>query len=430
MARWFVWVAMISSVAVITLVVYFSIPVPHLMVKRPSSEKLTKIILLSVNEVQQLWTKGDYRREIDFEKSHCPEMGKMPAEINREYLRCNPHFLQCYFTEQFQKLNGEKSSSKFKIAISKTEKWEVEVSAQEDAIAVWSTKKRVYRTVARSLDQGEFVTPYGIAMEIYIAEISFSYRFILENLCHQTYLPEQKYDYGQTLDQLKKKMSKDLYENITKQTQVETPRIWDNRGRFFTIDKFLVTQQDYNEFLWFQGKENQIQSNAEKWPFPVTNLTQVEMKDFCHFRGKRPLTAALYDANVFFRKPNSENQFELISRNQLFPQSPKGLNDKTKKAFSMDYASWMGTFQWKDHYFEAVENAWDPTFNLSTFSLLLPADHPWNHIAYRTGWNGKSGEGSKMNSANSIWGMIESIPLNPSKVEIAFRCYQEFGEFF
>jgi hypothetical protein len=193
---------------------------------------------------------------------------------------------------------------------------------------------------------------------------------------------------------------------------------------------------DFNQYLWELGLEHRMNANKEEWARPVNNISLEEMKSYCISKGKRLLTAPIYDANVFYRKKKSDasgSPFELISRGQLAPELPSVSLNQHDDTYSTDSASWIGTFQWRTQYFEVLDNPWAPLFNLSTYSKLWPAKHGWDYLSYRTSWNGREGELQEVSPRHSVWGelnLFSTEPLDFKKVPLVFRCYREWGDFF
>ncbi|MCK6593987.1 MAG: hypothetical protein L6Q33_02215 [Bacteriovoracaceae bacterium] len=260
----------------------------------------------------------------------------------------------------------------------------------------------------------------------------------LEDRCHQVYLDERFFAYGENQSDKSLEITFDTYH------------------KNFFLDKFLVTVKDYNDW-----RENDSKNYSHLKPIidhkkffqPVVHLKKNEMHAYCSFVGKQIMMAHLMDAatfipfdlrnkqaNTFERgsyywvKKNSEAWVSLAKKKKedlLTPQNCRLLFGKecAEKFPTLNYGdepSWSGLLQVMGGPFEYLHNPLNEEENLRTSSKYFSVFSEWNKLAKRIFWDG---EGHKIAHFRVFEEdkNVEQIPAEFSgkELEIGFRCVQQ-----
>lgn len=368
----------------------------HAQRKSPTQATTTlgpKIItdgLISIaTEIQKRFEEGDTAGELNINGEAClAELGKL-KNIDSLYTRCNPDYLQCFYSG---KLGNTKRELSFKYE-GKT--YQAEILSY--------TNQKIYKVLSRTLSPGTFLPSFGYEMRLRFKEFPESIlTFSMENSCSDVYLPKRKYAYGE-------EAKSEILE-------------WDNLDANLFVDKFLVSNRDIRE--WNEAASLKIKFEPDKLAMPATRLSLEEMRNYCAFRGKRLLEAHVFDAARFLPTDMSDTEPIKVKRGPYYwtkETKMTFLHKKDKKLLNPEnchyayvaeceritpfdpyYASptWMGVNQALGGMMEVYRNPLFPEKNLKLSSYHFALDSK-NHVV------GKHDSSEKISEENK---------------QFAFRC--------
>ena len=365
--------------------------------KPDTDDKLfTEIIHAAEPQLTRLWREG---YSLVKGATQCKEELEFDRNVGPGYFECQPHLWQCYWQGG---VTGNIPSLKLELF---GQTYHVKANAVFPAIAAYSNYPRFYELL--KLSGSGLNLHYGYQIELSVAELpGRSQRILMTDSCRDTYLPERIYGYG------KRPASGEGF-------------VWDNFNRRIFIDRFYVTNQMVNEWKILSGKAESIEKNRSLWPRPAA-LSLVDQKKYCHYFGKRLLTAELFDAAAMtptdFKNPRplkvvraqtpwqrdlSKSFLGMARINPDFQLTPLDcqlaqVQGCKEKYFTSDSASWMGMHFPLGFFRESLNNSIDPGLNLKESSRNLPASSHHHELGSRTSWDGKQTQNT-----------------------IAFRCYEE-----
>jgi hypothetical protein len=361
-----------------------------------------EMIEKSLVRLREIWEKGLLAFPKDARKldNSCQEY-YVDSSVGTDYHKCNPQFLQCVFTGKFPNLTRY-----LKIKL-KGQEADLALLANFESNPNYSQEKRVYE-IYKARGQEKFWGPdFGWRVELSVKNISIP--LILEDSCSTTYLPQKVYSYGPALEDAQ---------------QME----WDNVGRDYYLDKYLVTKRDVAE--WKYAGEQAWDYDPKDAFKPSTELNLREREEFCAFRKKSLMKAEIFDAaslflykagdqllkgwfpwsrgkNDKFLKPLSEQQVSL-SELELKKLCQLVSTSECKKSYPYKFRSqmtpsWMGVFDVLGGYAETFSNTINPNLNLKLSSMAFNRFSRNHILGVRETWDGVYPAG--------------------------FRCYrEEFGE--
>ena len=344
-----------------------------------SSEAHWLKYLKGVKELKRIWSTGDYPNidEISCENFHWPSLKKF---VGTEYLKCNGLAFQCFLSDLKKNFNSE------------FEFYHLE-------------KKEIIKIGEKSRLLGKF---RGYFLDTSQGDIQKS--LIFENKCQEVYLPKGEYifsplNYGLDIGTKKREVSEN----------------WENKKNIF-IDKFQVTHFDL-----YTSKNDKFKKliDFKRLFRPVTQLSFLEMKEYCESIDKKLLTAKLYDAMNLQGKRIKELLVE-SNGSECLDFYHRDCFVKKEKMFylSTDNVSQIGTYDIRGGAFEAVQNDEHPFFNLIASSMYFGPKSYWHNITHRTHWDGLGHKRKNFNFISSITGeYLESI--NGKNLKVGFRCYRD-----
>lgn len=372
----------------------------YFLAQRKSQTRITTVIPLSQKaitdglisvavEIQKRFEAGDTAGELSINSEAClSELGRL-KNIDSLYTRCNPDYLQCYFSGKLGEVKKELT-------------YKYEGKSYEAEILTYPNKK-LYKVLSRNFSAGTFLPSFGYEMHVRFKDIPDSIMTIsLEDSCRDTFLPRRKYAYGEE----------------SKSEILE----WDNFDANIFVDKFLVSNRDIRE--WNEASGQKVNFDPEKLPMPATKLSLEEMKSFCSYRGKRLLEAHIFDAARFLPTDMTDTEPVKVKRGPYYwTKDAKGtfLYKKDKKLLNVEnchfsytaecerlisfdpyYPSptWMGINQALGGMMERYRNPLIPDKNLKLSSYHFGLDSK-NHVV------GKHDSAQKISLENQ---------------EFAFRC--------
>ena len=367
-----------------------------------SQEKLfAQVIKAALPEVKKLWEDGDDFLPQNKESINCPEEISFRPDVGRSYYQCQPHVWQCFWQ------GGLKPNPSIEVSVS-GETFHVRATAHAPAQPAVSSHARfieLTKRVGEGLKQN-----YGYVVELEVRELpGLSQMVLLTDTCRDTYLPQRIYGYGQ----VDNKKSEGF--------------LWDNFNRHIFIDKFYVSNQQFNDYLIATKSLGPIVDDRKLWPEPAA-VSADQQKAYCSYFGKRVLEAKLFDAatmtptdakNPFPERvirPATPWQRDLgrtflgMSRiNPDYQLSPLDcqlaqVKGCAPKFFTTDSATWMGMNFGLGFYPEHLPNSIEPLKNLKVSSRFELASSPWHELGKRATWSGVQ---------------------DPEKPVTAFRCSEE-----
>ncbi|MBF0360571.1 MAG: hypothetical protein HQK49_06145 [Oligoflexia bacterium] len=403
---------------------------------------LQEIFVEAIKVIKNRWENGDLEGNYTKNLFNCPEEIVYKSNIDDFYLRCNPNYIQCFFSS-----GAGVSDPSIKIRFADKE-YSVVVNPIFKEVPAYSTKKRFYKVISRSNSEGDEIPTYGIMMNISVKEFpNYSLNFILENSCDEVYLPQRLY----------------IYRGVTKTL------VWDNFERNIFVDRFLVSNRDVLEWIAYGSDQKDqsvvIPTDRALWPFPATNLSIMQMKKYCAFRGKKLMEAHIYDASSVLVLPsNQEDPFAVDEIPSIYPWT-KDVNNSfiynykqmymknrgnskmlaaldlmlkeedcdiayvrdcvdrfPRKLYSGSSSSWMGMSELLGGEMEYMRNVWESNNNLKLSSRFLDVLSPWHELCKRANYSQETKEISVETAGTPIYDDINEIAAIEKPYKIAFRC--------
>ncbi|MEI8347971.1 MAG: hypothetical protein WCG27_10930, partial [Pseudomonadota bacterium] len=348
-----------------------------------------EILFKASEELSRLWQEGDVQGLWKSGKLDCPaELG--PSEnVEDDFLRCNPNFLQCYFS-YLQDKGMPPFSLKHKGKV-----YNISIQKDFSPMSHFGPGKRFYKILTRSTSEAVDLPPYAVWLKLKIEKGTTVLDVLLEDSCRDAYLPPRIYAYG------------------------PPPPNWEDDWRFDTfgqgiyIDKFLASNRDIAEWLDIDPLADKSLNSiitTKMLMAPAIGLNPQQMADYCQFKGKELLAAHLLDAASFHpgdyqdNKPlynlrgnypqtrkesqaflyQAKNQANFIFKDeycsQVYTQECRG---RPYSAYGHNAVSWIGIFQTLGGIMEMVRNPIDPTRNVRASSFYFPAYSSWHALGRR-----------------------------------------------
>lgn len=354
-----------------------------------------------LTQIKDRWEQGDLENYYYRNKFSCPDLIKNGENIDSEYLKCNPNYLECYLQGK-AKVNPK-------------------ISVKVDGKEFWLNFKRSKEFVNVTKDDSVKLN----ATISSFADKEFSIE--LQNTCRDVYLPQRIYSAG----------------------GIDQNYVWDNFFQHIFIDRFYVTNLDV--YLWkkvFNIKDIDVSTDPSLWHLPSTDLTLKQRKRFCNSYGKQLLQSHVLDAASFVPSDINDHMPDHVYKfpypwtkkiNGIFLYEKKIGNDfnisqkdcthayvkdclKFKfKHFNTDSVSWMGVNYTLGYYMEVVENPFNSFQNLKASSFYFNSNSIWHEIGKRAHWDGEGFNLANFNFKESIDSTQEFAP-SEQILQVAFRC--------
>ena len=334
------------------------------------------LILEGVEELVALWQSGEVLQE----EMDCSG-------------RCKASFLQCVFEHRDQ-------TNKPHLQIKK--------KGRVENIYALARNGLYYRIISRENTSGASIPPYGILLELYWKKRPRIFvPVMLEDSCHDVYLPERIYGYGPM------------------PSSPEKDWRWDNFSRHIYIDKYPISAQDIMELSEKKRRELKL-SKSEN------SLNRMQMEKFCAIRGKHLVSALVYDAatfhpgNISITKPEinirgpypwSNKSHHFFSKDLSFCDrvfTKECLEKKNLEKYIRKSNSWTGIFGILGGYPEYMRNPLNPKRNIKASSFLFSSHSSWHRLGERAWWDGKG-----FSDKNFEW-PFESPETG--EIPVSFRC--------
>ncbi len=355
------------------------------------------ILVAAATKLQRIWIEGDLE---NIWNKNCEESLGKKKNISEYYTRCNPSFLQCYF-----------GNMKF---------IKVEYNGDEFQISPERINNKVY-----TYDKLEKSIQVNLRHK---SNSDQSLNVILQDACHETYLPQRVYTHTS-------------FEN----DQVSYWK-WDNFNRHIFVDKFLVTNRDVLDWLDFDEQNNFTEFEKKnlsksKKAAPVTTLTVDKMKKYCEFFGKKILSSYVFDAATFHpgdydnTSPSGfitsyfpwtdrfKESFLYKSKNDDYQLTKKDCDLIFTKECTFKYmmefysrksSSWIGIFQVMGGYPQYLEPGVYKYENLFLSSKYFDNSSLWHRLGRRSYWSGNGFQDKDF--------LKDIMPANIEEMGVGFRC--------
>lgn len=314
-----------------------------------NSDLINQALLESVPLIKSIWLNP--ANHVDAVK--CA----LPKNVGMSYLECNPEGWQCVWDniDQVKLVLGGNT-------------YHIKAAGKLEFV------KRQVQGINEST---------GYIGEIEIVELNKKQKIFLSRTCHEVYLPERTYAYGEV---------KDLR---------DPGFLWDNAGRKLFIDKFYVSEREVVEWRNYLG-----QNMETKTPWKPAKLKNNEQEEFCQFHGKNVLMAHFFDATQMTPldqkikfpdmviRPDTPWQrdyhrtFLNESRNPEYQLNPRDCSLAEVKGcpesyFMTDSVSWSGVAFGLGFEEERFFNPIDPDLELKKSSHFEVASSPWHKLGRR-----------------------------------------------
>lgn len=312
--------------------------------------------------IQKKYEKADFDFSLAELQQNCGDRLKNVEKIDRNFLKCNPDFLQCYFSHK-NGLNIKTARGEFNVFLSKY------------------TNNLFYKIISKTESAGSFIPGFGIELLLSVKEEqNLKLKIILENTCSDTFLPRRKYAYGEG----------------TKPEILE----WDNLDANIFIDKYLVSNRDVLEWKNF-SKRDDIKLGTEESYLPNVSLSTELKNEYCLFRGKKLLQAHIFDAGSFVPYDLTNETPDKIKRTTYFwtkdnlTPLPIPTKESCKNLYSLEcilitgfdpyYSnpSWMGMNTTLGGPIEEFNNILEPEKNIKLSSSNFSYKHKFQKLSVR-----------------------------------------------
>lgn len=324
------------------------------------------------SEIQRQWWEGEDSEAWGEIKEQCLSFYGINEKFDESLIRCNPMLLKCM--NLFSK------------------KWKG--SFDENISLISALKEK---------DGGYFVRILG-KNNLYL-------NVLLKNNCHEVFLEEKNYAYG---EEPKPNEGDDF--------------IFDNFNQKIYLDKHLVTNWEYKEYLNSQSPVNNFKAANNELFLPVTNITLTDMNNYCIFHGKELMNAHFFDAATFLWETNNLGQ-KILKRSPFYWTKNKKEKIQscsqvfTKECFnSQKYIlnsispSWSGIMDSQGGVMEAYKNPIEPNKNLRVSSFYLERNSKWHYLGKRANWTGEGSERRYFNLKDA------EIDVGQTTFKVGFRC--------
>lgn len=348
-----------------------------------------EFLLEGTKRLTQLWREGDVQGAWKTGQLKCPKSLGEPFVVGDDYLKCNPRYILCAM-----------ENKSFKIELDGEER-EV-VLAQNDYRLV-TMANTTLRSWSRPLYKFELKLTRG----------KKTLPVLLEQDCHEVFLPERIYKYKNFL--------------------------WDNYKANIFVDKFLVSFADVADWLKFGGEEKiELPKTEEGLSHFAHGLTIDQMKAYCAFKGKQLMTSVVFDAASMYPADLSNPEEEDVlntpypwTRKKAITQdealctkiySEECLSRKAFSTFGTEAATWSGMFLSLGGPLEAMENPVDSYLNLKASSFYFPFSSPWHQLGLRAHWEGNGFRDRDFDWGENSKNKNRKPQKNIEEYQVGFRC--------
>lgn len=324
------------------------------------------------SEIQRVWWEGEDSEIWPEVKEKCLQHYLIKNNFDESLLRCNPILLKCM--NLFSK------------------KWQN--SIDEDVPIVGAQKGE---------SGGYFIKLNG--------KNNSHLNFLLKDYCHESFLEEKTYAYGE----------------LPKQSEGED-FLFDNINQKIYIDKHLVTRREYQDFQKANNMILEEEIKGDDLFLPADNITLKAMQDYCLFKGKELMNAHIFDAATFLWSENSPNAKWLKRSPFYWTKNTKAKIENCDQVFTKECLeqkkirinsispTWSGLQDSLGGVMEVFRNPIEPDKNLKVSSFYLNRNSSWHALGKRAKW---TGEGNNIRYFNLEDADIDS---GLTSIRVGFRC--------
>ena len=349
-------------------------------------------LLKNSSEIQRIWEEAEDSREWSLVQDQCFKDLGLSQKFDLTLLRCNPILLECihrfgknlpFKLKSFEEFDG-----------------------------------KIYRQITKSNSSYRGLSETGINLTLMDDETNQSLQLFLVDNCHEVYLEQRAYAYGQPPE-----------------TKDAVDYRFDNFNRHLYLDNRLVANFEINDWITFGNPDftkGLKKSSGDDLFMPATTLTKIQMENYCSYKGKQLMLAHFFDAATFLPmdmeekipKNNQRSPYYWTKKSSDFKPDCKTIYSKNcvnKFGYQINVIgpSWAGLNDSMGGVFEAFRNPIDPDSNLKASSFYFDAFSSWHKLGFRAGWDG---EGFQLRN-------FDFRGLNPYNVsetfKVGFRCMRE-----
>jgi hypothetical protein len=348
-------------------------------------------LINNASDIQRMWIEGEESREWLNLKVQCLKDWGVTANFDESLLRCSPLLLECHARHL---KNTSFTYSK-----------------------IWQEKKW-YRYLTKSNTAHAGLRSSGVTMTLEDNESKETLDIFLEDQCHEVYLEQRAYAYGEPPTD-----------------KEEEDYRFDNFNQNIYFDRHLVTNAEINDWIEFGNPDFTKTLNPKvgnELFTPATHLTLNQMENYCSFKGKQLMLAHLFDAATFLPmdlaetvpNKNQRSPYYWTKKKSEFEASCKRFfaNECLAEApFKMNQIepSWAGMMDSMGGVFEVFRNPIDPESNLKASSMYFPFNSTWHKLGFRAEWDG---EGFELRNFD-FRGINPEVKMD--KFQVGFRCMRE-----
>lgn len=349
-------------------------------------------LIKNSSEIHRLWIEGEESREWSLIKSECLKYLEASQKFDESLLRCNPILLQCH------------------ARFSKNLPYRIVPFEEAGGLP--------YRYLTKSNSSYGGLREVGVVMVIEDSETKKRLDIFLEDQCHEVYLEQRAYAYG---EQVAVKDAEDYR--------------FDNFNRHIYLDRSLVTNSDINQWIRFGNPDftrGLKEKSGDDLFLPAVELTFTQMENYCSFKGKQVMLAHFFDAGTFLPmdlnekipKKNLRSPYYWTKKASEYKPDCNLIYSKdclVKKPYTLNSTdpTWAGLHDSMGGVLEAFRNPIDPESNLKASSFYFDSKSSWHKLGFRAGWDG---EGFDVRN-------FDFRGLNPfvavDKFQVGFRCMRE-----
>ncbi len=402
----------IGIVAILIIIVLFLWRSEQNKVEQLNQEiKIYKSLNQLPDYLSKWWLLGDFEKKLSTNKNLCEKYIGSMDNIHRDYLKCNPGFIECMLELNFSKTGASIIIDKIEFEIKKTNEKAYRLLTPQNNSSV---EKPLY-----------LFSLFAKKMPEAIYDIAF------DPACKEMYLPQRIYG-------LKENKGKSFW-------------LWDNFNRDFFIDAYPVTNREIKDWLEFA----EFNSDYPKPMFelapdsqlshPAILLNPIEMQQYCRFHGKevlpdylyesasyyprdelnvRPLTYQLSDypwtrknSLSFVENANKQLNYQMTKENCRMLYSLECKDIESLQYYDNASISWIGIRSILGGNFEYFESNRLDELNLKLSSMYFPLRNQNQKLGAFGYWDGEG-----LNPQNFSNNLISDQKITG----IQFRCYREY----
>lgn len=363
--------------------------VDHLIQDINASTRLLK----NVEMLHNFWIEAEESRQWSLIKGQCLESLKITKPFDESLLRCNPLLMECF--------------AKF----AKGQNFKILPATEND-------QKLHYHFLSKENSNVKELKRGAYLFNIEDNESKKRMSFTLESNCHEIYLQQRLFAYG---EEFKDPGAVDYQ--------------FDNFNRHLYVDRSLVTNADINEWIFF-GMKKEIKGLKKKEGndlfLPAIDLNYTQMNNYCSFKEKQLMMAHIFDAATFLPMNLQEIRPKKIHRSPYYwTKKSQGISPTCSEIYTKECLeqsefrlnasgpSWAGIYDSMGGVMEAFRNPIDSQSNLKASSFYYERLSSWHKLGFRAYWDGVGFDYKNFD----FRGLSPFIA--DEKIKVGFRCMRE-----